>query len=179
MDTPPVIVVDLDGTLIASDALIESCMICIRKNPLFCFLFLYWFLSGGKAFAKTKLADRIIPDAARLPYNNAVIDFLTAKKAENRVLVLASASDQRIVRNVAEHIGLFDHYFGTTPDRNLKGLAKRECIETFCQGRPYGYIGNSRADIPLWESASQAYIVSRAKGLIRILKKMNIVCIVI
>ena len=44
IETP--LVVDLDGTLVHTDLLIESFLTLIKQNPLYLFDVLFWFLRG-------------------------------------------------------------------------------------------------------------------------------------
>jgi hypothetical protein len=63
----PPLFVDLDGTLIASDSLLECILFCARQHPLE-FLKLPIWLIRGRAYFKALLsaaADRL--DVARLP----------------------------------------------------------------------------------------------------------------
>lgn len=73
---PNPLVVDLDGTLVHSDLLIESILLLLKKNMLFIFLLPIWLLSG-KARFKHKIASRIQIDASVLPYNAELIDYLS------------------------------------------------------------------------------------------------------
>jgi hypothetical protein len=54
-NTPP-LVVDLDGTVLRSDLLIESGFAFIRRHPLRTFALLAWLIAG-KACLKTRLAS--------------------------------------------------------------------------------------------------------------------------
>ena len=50
--------VDLDGSLIHSDLLLESFLLLIKRNPLYLFLAPLWLLRG-KAHLKAALANQI------------------------------------------------------------------------------------------------------------------------
>lgn len=51
-----VIAVDLDGTLIRSDLLVESVFLMLRYQPLLFLKALFWLLKG-KAYFKRRVAD--------------------------------------------------------------------------------------------------------------------------
>jgi len=171
MMTEEVIAVDLDGTLVCTDLLWESLLLFIKKNPLFLFFLPIWFIQGGKALVKVKLADRVQPDIATLPYSNQLIAFLKQARQEGKKLILASGSDERIVKAVSDHLRLFDKSFGTTSDCNLKGLKKWEAINSYLNKKPFSYIGNEKSDMSLWVKSEKAYVVTRSKKLIRSIRK--------
>ena len=98
--------VDLDGTLLATDALWESMLGLLKNKPMMVLYFPMWILKG-KAFFKHQVARQVELNPALLPYRNEVLSFLKLEKQSGTELVLASASDERIVKRVADHLGLF------------------------------------------------------------------------
>jgi hypothetical protein len=67
--------VDLDGTLVRSDLLVESALALLRRNPLYLFFFPAWLLRG-KAYLKRAIARRVVRDVTRLPYDARVLAWL-------------------------------------------------------------------------------------------------------
>ncbi|CNH78067.1 Uncharacterised protein [Yersinia bercovieri] len=53
METP--LCIDLDGTLVRTDTLVESFFLLIKKNPFYAFLCVLWLLRG-KASLKNEIA---------------------------------------------------------------------------------------------------------------------------
>jgi hypothetical protein len=84
MSTNRVIAVDLDGTLTYSDTLYESILVLIREKPIFIFAILFW-LFLGKAYLKAKIASLAYFDVTRLPYNQALIDWLCVERASGQM----------------------------------------------------------------------------------------------
>src|SRR5210317_1017170 len=117
MKTPP-LVVDLDGTLLRSDMLVESGFAFLRHNPIRILAPLFW-LRAGKASLKAKLAAEVSLDVTLLPYDKQVIAFLEQEKADGRTLVLATASHADYAEQIATHLGLFDRVFATQGSTNL------------------------------------------------------------
>jgi hypothetical protein len=74
------LVVDLDGTLIATDMLLESAIRLIRKNPLYVFLIFVWLLQGKRQL-KMEIARRVDIPCALLPYHQ---EFLNHLKEQSR-----------------------------------------------------------------------------------------------
>ena len=97
----PPLFVDLDGTLIKSDLLIESFLALAMKDPR-CFLLMPFWLLRGKAHLKEKIAERVDLVPGLLPFNPAFLEFLRDEAGKGRVLILATASDQRLARKVAD-----------------------------------------------------------------------------
>lgn len=125
--SPVPLVVDLDGTLIQSDLLLESASTFALTQPLRAYKLLAWAFRG-RAFLKHALAIHAAPDPAVLPYRAEVIQFLQSEHRDGRTLVLASASHETLVAAVADEVGLFAEYMGSTKDVNLRSTAKRDAL---------------------------------------------------
>lgn len=156
--------VDLDGSLIRTDLLIESLMILLRQNVLFAFLVPFWLLKGI-AHLKTQIAARVEIDASLLPYSDDFLTFLRAEKARGRRLVLATASHLKFAQAVNAHLGLFDEIIATAGEENLSGTRKRKRLdEKFGPGN-YDYAGNSYQDLAIWSEAKGIILVNPEPGL--------------
>jgi len=117
------LVVDLDGTLVATDLLIEAALFELSRDPA-AFLDMSRSLVRGKASVKEVLAAREGFDPAKLPYDPEVLDVIREARLEGRPIYLASAANERLVKKVADHLGLFDGWFGSTALVNLAGETK-------------------------------------------------------
>jgi 4-hydroxybenzoate polyprenyltransferase len=166
------IFVDLDGTLIKTDILWESLFLLARNNPSKFIKVPLWLLRG-KSFLKKKIADYALPDVSVLPYNEELLSFLRKSKAEGRSLILASAADERVVKKIAEYLNIFDEAFGTTENSNLKGNLKLELIKQVCNGKGFDYVGNEKADIPIWSASENAYAVTDSRALLNKIPKQS------
>jgi 4-hydroxybenzoate polyprenyltransferase len=158
------IAVDLDGTLIKTDLLVETGSRFLIDNPLFIFRALGW-LSAGKHVLKGRLAHAAPIDVTKLPYNQELLAWLRQQKSDGRVLVLATASHKVLADQVAAHLGLFDEVFATDEHANLKGMAKRDALVERYGHRGFDYVGNDWPDMSVWQSAGQAHVVSRSARL--------------
>lgn len=155
--------VDLDGTLTPTDTLYESMLLLVRRQPLDLLRLLAW-LPLGKASFKRKLADTVRPDPTTLPYHQDLLRHLKTEHEQGRTLVLASAADARIVREVSDHLGLFDDVLGTQAQGpNLSRAHKREAIAAHARHLGHdgwAYAGNSRDDLAVWSGACEAVVVN-------------------
>ena len=148
--------VDLDGTLIATDSLWESILLLFRTWQIF--LVPFW-LMRGRYYLKYKVAQHVSLNVTTLPYYENVLTFLKEEKQKGRVLVLATAAHESIAQAVAKHLNLFDVVMASDLDTNLKGVNKRDAlIKRF---GVFDYIGDSSADIPIFEAANKSYLVGK------------------
>lgn len=164
------LVVDLDGTLIKTDLLLESFMLLIRANPFYIFLVLLW-VAKGKTTLKEEIARRVDIPVEFLPYNNELIDYLKQEQQQGREIILATASHQRFAHDIAQHLQLFDDVLATTDKVNLSGAKKREAlIQRYGEGG-YVYAGNANVDLKVWSHGHSAIVVGDSK-LVRSAKSL-------
>tara|TARA_R100001377_G_scaffold42347_1_gene23886 strand:- start:198 stop:1652 length:1455 start_codon:yes stop_codon:yes gene_type:complete len=154
---PPPLYVDLDGTLIKSDLLLESFLELIKRNLLFIFLVPFWLISG-KAHLKQHIAKRVELRVELLPYNTELLEYLQAQKKLQRKIVLISASDQRLVDAVAAHCACFDAAIGSNGTNNCSGALKLTRIQR--DDAQFVYAGDNRVDLAVWAQAKAAVAVN-------------------
>jgi 4-hydroxybenzoate polyprenyltransferase len=167
------LVVDLDGTLIRSDVLIESGFAYLKAAPHRFYEPLLWLARGGKPGLKAGLADATNVDVTVLPYDPTVLEWLKAERAAGRSLVLATASHERYAQAISEHLGLFDRTFATNDTVNLSSHKKREKLVAEYGEKGFDYAGNSHDDIAVWQSAERAYVVNPSNGVERAARKIG------
>src|ERR1700736_4206973 len=140
--------IDLDGTLIKTDLLFESLARLLKQKPWLLFMVPLWCLQG-KAVLKRKIARHISIDVARLPYNSALLYWLRSQKTTNRRLLLATAAEESLAKQIADYLGLFDGVLASDGLVNLTGKRKLEALQEAAHGA-FEYAGNSRADLEIW-----------------------------
>ena len=160
----PVLVVDLDGTLLRSDILFESFWSAFGHNWRSPFTSLVALLSG-RAALKKHLAGAARLDATTLPYDPAVIAYVEAWRRAGGRTALVTASDQTIAEQVADHLGLFDEVYGSDGEVNLKGTAKADFLADHFSAGGYAYMGDATADLPVWRRAHKAITVNASPSL--------------
>lgn len=156
--------IDLDGTLIRSDLLIESALALLRHNPLYIFYFCFWLWGGGKAKLKQEIAKRSNIDVTALPYDARVLAWVR-EQALQRPCVLCTASDQLFADKVAKHLGVFSRVFASDGKRNLSGRVKGEVLRDCYGDKGFDYAGNAATDLLVWAHARYAIIVNASTGL--------------
>ncbi|WP_349572508.1 UbiA family prenyltransferase [Azotobacter salinestris] len=163
MTTAP-FVIDLDGTLLRSDLLLETGLCFFRRQPLHLHKPLGW-LGKGRAMLKEKLAQAAQIEVGSLPYDSQVIALIEAARRNGRTVVLATASHQSLAERIAGHLQLFDRVLATSAGHNLSARRKRDVlVEQYGEGG-FDYVGNSRDDIPVWAVARKAYVVNPERGV--------------
>jgi 4-hydroxybenzoate polyprenyltransferase len=154
--------VDMDGSLIKTDALLEGIAIAFQHWR---FLKDLLWLAKGKAQFKAKLAEEIKLNPELLPYNESVLSYLKEQKSLGRYLVLATASDEKIARSVSQHLALFDEVIASDGKRNLRGVIKANALINRFGVRGFSYLGNDKADLEVWKNAKTGILVNTTKSL--------------
>ena len=163
---------DLDGTLIKSDTLVESVLLLAKKFPAQ-LLLLPLALAKGRSHLKTWVANKVRPSAALLPYRKEFLEYLKTEHQTGRELILISAADQRIVDDVSAHLGIFRAAYGSSRENNLKGENKVTLINSICKGAAFDYAGNERADLKIWKHSNCALVISRSSSLLAAAKSQR------
>ena len=156
--------VDLDGTLIHSDLLLESFLLLIKENPLYLLLVPFWLL-GGKARLKREIASRVTLDGSALPYTKPLVAWLQEQKAAGRKLWLCTASDESLARAVADHLGFFDGVLASNGQTNLSGSNKAAALVAKFGEKGFDYCGNEKVDLRVWPHARGAIVVNASGSL--------------
>jgi len=160
------LVVDLDGTLVRSDLLIETAFSELGARPQSIFDMLR-ALTRGKAALKHRLAEPVEFDPSILPYDEQVLAYIRRARGEGRPVYLASASNRRLVGAVADHLGLFTGWFASDETNNLAGAAKTQRLVEEFGARGFDYIGNDAADLPVWAQSANCIAIRASNGVVR------------
>ena len=165
------LVVDLDGTLILSDILVESAFELLGRKPYLIFILIGVLFSKGKAGLKSFLAARSEINVVDLPYNQEVISIIRQARNDGRSVYLASASHEKHVSAIADHLGLFDGWYATDGKTNLAGSRKRDIlVGRFGEGG-FDYIGNASVDLKIWADAHNSIGINVPAGVQARLKR--------
>ncbi len=170
MQKRPVLVCDLDGTLVKTDTLIETFILLMKSNPFWLFMLPFWLLHG-KTVLKLEIANRTELDASSLPYNTEIIQFLKEKKEEGHTIVLATAANIKIAKAVASHLRIFDEVIGSGKTNNLKGKSKADILVEAYGEKGFDYIGDAKPDLKIWEYANSALVVNASSSFKREIEK--------
>ena len=171
--TPRPLCVDLDGTLVKSDTLIESLLVLTRKSPALLFA-LPGQLLRGKAALKAFVTSHVPLDVAHLPYNRKLLQFLHEERERGRAIYLATGADVRLAQRVAGHLGLFAGVLGSDGAVNLTGARKLNRLRSQLNNGAYDYIGNDVPDLPLLAYATETMVANASLPLRLKLRRLGI-----
>ena len=166
------LIFDLDGTIILSDTTYELCLMYIKAYNLFGLLQLIFWRISGKVKLKENLGNALGHqfNCKTLPYNTIDLESNVFAQANTRGLV--SGSPDIIVKRIAAHLGGFDFNQGTQTV-NLIGTEKAAFLEDrYPDG--FDYVGDSKADIPVWKLARKAYGANISKSALTAAKSAGI-----
>jgi len=151
--------VDLDGSLVKSDTLIDSFLVLVRTQPALLFA-LPGRLLDGKAALKAFITAHIPLDVAHLPYNRKLVQFLHEEKARGRAIYLVTGADVGLAQRVAAHFGIFTGVFASDGQVNLTGTRKLDRLRGQFGNGAYDYIGNDAPDLPLLAHATEPMVAN-------------------
>jgi len=158
------LVIDLDGTLIATDALHESLVFYLKRRWLDAWKIPFWILSG-RAIVKSRLARAVTQDdVAGFPVNDELVALAKREAGRGRRVVLATGADISIAEKIQSRFPFFGQIIASIDGRNMKGAEKaKEVNEQLPDG--FIYAGDSSADLHVWSSATAAIFVGRSADM--------------
>jgi len=158
------LIIDVDGSLLKTDMLLESFWAAMGRHPWLCLLAVLRLIFH-KAALKKRLAELAALDVALLPVRTEVSAL--GKKAQDagRMVVLASGSDRVLVAKLAAKAGFEPAPMASDGQINLTGAKKAQALAARFGVNGFDYVGDSRADIPVWQAAAEGYIVAAGSRL--------------
>ena len=165
--------VDLDGTLVKSDTLVDSLLVLLRTHPASALKTFRWVLNG-KAALKAQVANHVSLDVAHLPYNRPLLAWLEQERGQGRRIYLATGADARLAERIAAHLRIFDGVLASDGSTNLTGNNKLASLRAEFDGQDFDYIGNARPDLPLLEHAGAAMLANPHASLKSLVKSRKI-----
>ncbi len=165
--------VDLDGTLVKSDTLVDSLLLLARTYPLRALRAPLW-LKGGKAALKARVCSEVQLDAANLPYNRKLLEYLMEQHSHGRKLYLTTGADSSLAQRIADHLGIFEEVLASDGSTNLTGHNKLQSLQQRFAAHGFDYIGNARPDLPLLSHSGEAMVANPDLALTGLLKKHKV-----
>ncbi len=155
--------VDLDGTLVKSDTLVDSLLLLVRTRPLDALKTPLWALRG-KANLKREVTARVTLSVEHLPYNRPLLEYLMAQRGEGRKLYLATGADSGLADRIARHLNIFEGVLSSDGTTNNIGASKLARLRSHFAG-DFDYIGNARPDLPMLAAATAPMLANPDLGL--------------
>ena len=170
-----VLCVDLDGTLVKSDTLLDTVLVVARQRPMELVHIPGWVAQGRAAF-KRHLTGLVTLDVEHLPYNRPLLEYLRQQYGEGREIYLATAADRELAERIAAHLGIFAGVLASDGATNLAGGNKLAAFrakfgENFC------YIGNARPDVELLAACVSPMVANPDRALRAGMKRAGTVAV--
>jgi 4-hydroxybenzoate polyprenyltransferase len=165
--------VDLDGTLVKSDTLIDGVLVLARQHPG-ALLSIPGWIAQGKAAFKRHVTQAISLDVSALPYNQPLLEFLFHQHAQGRTIYLATAADRTLADRIAEHYTIFTGVLASDGTLNLAGENKLAAFRAQF-GNSFSYIGNASPDVPALSHCIEPMVANPTAGLTAKLRAAKII----
>jgi len=165
--------VDLDGTLVKSDTLVDSVLVIARQKPRELLRIPGW-IAQGKASFKRHVTAAVALDVEHLPYNHALLEWLRVEAGAGREIYLATASDGALAERVAAYLGIFRGVLASDGETNLAGGNKLAAFKARF-GNEFCYIGNAKPDAVLLAACVSPMVANPDKALRGAMKRAGTV----
>ena len=159
------LILDIDGSLVSSDFLYDCLVQTVKRKPWLVFAVVLWAMKG-RAFLKHRLYQFGGHHVSEeyLPYRSEALDLIEQARAAGTPVYLASGSHQEYVDRVGAYLKLSGPHLGTSKETNLTSSNKAAVLQArFPDG--FDYLGNSSADLPVWQAARHGYAVGISPAL--------------
>ena len=170
------LVVDVDGTLVNGDLLIEGMARLLATTPKSLVVLLCWtFLAihpARRAALKRRVAEAVHLPPDTLVLNPAVLAEIDSAKRAGRRVYLASGADEMTLQALGEFVGATG-CLGSDGSTNLVGHAKAIALKSRFGSGQFDYIGNERRDLPVWKAARHAIGVGLSPKLVRQVRTLD------
>ena len=167
----PPLVVDVDGSLVSGDLLIEGVARMLADSPLKVFALPFW-LAGGRAAGKRRVARAAPLPPETLALNRAVLEEIADAKAAGREVWLASAADEIVVAPLADAVDATG-FLASDGRINLAGRVKAAALVERFGESGFDYVGNERRDLAVWGRARRAIGVGLSARLAREVRALD------
>ena len=148
--------VDVDYTLLRTDLFAEGLVHILRDQPQKLRHLLGVFLRHGIIGLKEATWTLSRHNFTKLPLNTDVAALMAQANKEGRKVILCSAGCEDAVKAVGNSLDFPVQCVGSGNGTNLKGSRKAEFLVSRFGDKGFDYIGDSKADLPVWKSARKA-----------------------
>ncbi|SPF75897.1 Decaprenyl-phosphate phosphoribosyltransferase [Aliiroseovarius pelagivivens] len=152
------LVLDVDGTFLRTDILFECFWSALGKDPIRAIKASFLNLKKP-ARLKAELAQIATLRTDLLPVEPEVSELVAQAKADGREVILASASHQPLVEQLARDHDLSPRVFASDGQTNLKGERKASALVAAFGEQGFDYAGNAPVDRAIWSMADHAIVV--------------------
>lgn len=164
------LVLDVDGTFLKTDMLLESFWHGLGNDPIACIKVSARHF-GNRARLKQELAALAPLRTELLPVNPQVAELAIRSIAEGREVLFASGSDTSLVTRLARDHGVSDKVYASDGQTNLTGNRKAKVLIEAYGEDGFDYAGDGVVDKPVWQAAENAIIIGNHPRMAQTLAK--------
>jgi 4-hydroxybenzoate polyprenyltransferase len=113
-------------------------------------------------------------DAAHLPYNKPLLDYLYRQHYAGRKLYLATGADRTTAEHVAMHLNIFTDVLSSDGKTNLTGKNKLVVLKELGGETGFDYIGNASPDTVLLAASVEPMVANPSASLLHGLRKAGV-----
>lgn len=150
------LVVDVDYTLLHTDLFAEGLVHILRDQPIMLLHLARSFFTKGIVGVKEETWQLSHQNFQDFPHNPQVIALMSRAKEEDRQVLLCSAGCQSAVEAVGKSLDFPVECVGSANGTNLKSARKADYLISRFGEHGFDYIGDAKADLPIWASARKA-----------------------
>ena len=158
------LVLDLDGTLLRTDLLLEAILHYLKREPLGVFMLFIWAFRGI-AHLKQQLAVRTDLAIDHLPINEPLAAYAREAAKTGRPVIAATAANRHLAERVCARFGFISEVLASCDRVNLKGDRKARALRARFPGG-YAYAGDAAADLPVWREAAFGIFAGKDQQLL-------------
>jgi phosphoserine phosphatase len=159
--------VDLDRTFIQCNSFSRELKIFFRERGLFKFFSLFFTL---REHTRLSIKEFIYSQVGQLNYsecvNESVLELVREFKSHGYKIILVTAAVELSAKRIVAPYKIFDEVIGSKAQINLKGANKLAAIKNRVGSSRFIYIGDSKSDFVIFESASTCVLASNSRLLI-------------
>ena len=161
-----VLAVDVDGSLLKTDMLVESFWAALGRHPVLCLVAVVSLVFNRPAL-KRRMAELADLNTSELPQNTEVKSLIESARKAGQPVLLASGSDESLVLPLAQALDLVAPPLASNGTVNMTRQRKAEALVARYGAGGFSYVGDSAADIPVWQAGKGGYVVAPSAGLRR------------
>lgn len=155
------LVLDVDGTFLATDLALESLWAGLQRAPRETLAAMVRHL--GQPAARRRALTRIAPPRVDLlPLRAEIAERALAAREAGREVVLVSEADADLVATLADHFG-FSGGIGADGRTELSAEGRARALKAAFGLRGYDYAGDGAADRAAWKAADRALVVGSGR----------------
>jgi 4-hydroxybenzoate polyprenyltransferase len=158
------LVLDVDGTFLKTDMLLETFWQALGHHPIKC-LEICFHNIGRRAKLKQELAKLAPLRTELLPVNPQVAELAARSMEQGREVIFASGSDRALVSQLAADHNVTQTVFASDGETNLTGERKAVALIGAYGQRGFDYAGDSSVDKPVWQAAENAIIIGKHRNI--------------